>query len=1113
MQQKIKAIINISNNLYSQNEIQKSILLNELIYVKGLVGSGKSYRIASLYKNLNLNFFIILNNSEEASYYLNDFENFLPKDEVLFFPSSFKKEATQEVYENSNILSRSEVLKKIKNKTKSKLIVSYSEAIFEKIISQNILNKKTLYFDKVKSFSLDSINELLFKLGFNRVPFVSTPGEFSIRGGILDIYSFSYNHPYRLEFFDDKVERICSFNIETQISISAFENITILPNTSNIDFSKKRNSFFDFFPENTVYIFNDFDRTINSLKKLYANAEKLYKSKKTKDYSPETLFISDNEIIDKIKNKNAILFESSIYIKKLKKIHVKQYPQPSFNKKFNFLINHLNNNSDKGFKNIIFCSNENQAKRFHDIFQEMEVNVKYKTIIKPIYKGFEDEEAKISFFTDHQIFERYHKYKLRNNYSNFQNLSLKEINKLNKGDYVTHIDHGIGKFAGLLKIKINNSLQESVKILYGDSDILYLSIHSLYKISKYNGKDGAIPKIYKLGSKAWKNLKIKTKKKVKKIAFDLIKLYAKRKEKIGFAFNPDSYLQWELEASFLFEDTPDQTKTTKDVKTDMESPHPMDRLICGDVGFGKTEIAIRAAFKAVDNNKQVAVLVPTTILAFQHYNSFLERLKNFPITIDYLNRFRSSKEKNQISEKLSLGKIDIIIGTHQIVNNINFKDLGLLIVDEEQKFGVSVKEKLRNLKVNVDVLTLTATPIPRTLQFSLISARDLSIISTPPPNRYPIQTEIIRFDEKIIKDAIVYEMQRGGQVFFIHNLVSNINEVFEFIERLVPDAKIVIGHGQMDGKKLEKTMLEFIKGKHDVLIATTIIENGLDVPNANTIFINNANNFGLSDLHQMRGRVGRSNKKAFCYLIAHENSNITKEASKRIKAIEENSNLGSGINIAMKDLEIRGAGNLLGADQSGFINEMGFETYQKILQEAIDELKEKEFKDLYKSEKIDHQYYVKDIQIDTDLEILIPDDYISDTSERLSQYQELSKIKDEEKIENFKIKLQDRFGEIPIPTYELIETVKLKWGLKKIAIERAVIKNNQFVGYFINDKNNPFFNSPIFSSLISKIQTLNKIVSIKEKETKKGLRLLLIIDNIKNIKNLNKLINKLVSLQ
>ena len=1083
---------------------------NELIYIKGLVGSGKSFRISSLYKSSNLNFFIILNNLEQASYYLNDFENFLPKDDVLFFPSSFKKEVTQEVYDNSNILLRSDVLKKIKNKTKSKLIVSYSEAIFEKIVSQKTLDKKTLYIDKEKSFSLDSINELLFELGFNRVPFVSTPGEFSIRGGILDIYSFSYNHPYRLEFFDDKVERICSFNVENQLSINAFENLSILPNTSNIDFSKQRHSIVDFFPENTVYVFNDFDKTINSLKKLYANAKKINKTKEVQ--LPESLFINDIEIIDKIKNKNAILFESSIHIKKIKKIDIKQYPQPSFNKKFDFLINHLDNNTNKGFNNIIFCSNENQAKRFDDIFEEMEVNVKYKTIIKPIYKGFEDEEAKVSFFSDHQIFERYHKYKLRNNYSNFQNLSLKEVNKLNKGDYVTHIDHGIGKFAGLLKIKINNSLQEAVKILYGDSDVLYLSIHSLYKISKYNGKDGAIPKIYKLGSKAWKNLKLKTKKKVKKIAFDLIKLYAKRKEKIGFSFNPDTYLQWELEASFLFEDTPDQTKTTKDVKTDMESPHPMDRLICGDVGFGKTEIAIRAAFKAVDNNKQVAVLVPTTILAFQHYNSFSERLKNFPITIDYLNRFRSIKEKNGISEKLSLGKIDILIGTHQIVNNISFKDLGLLIVDEEQKFGVSVKEKLRNLKFNVDVLTLTATPIPRTLQFSLISARDLSIISTPPPNRYPIQTEIIRFDEKIIKDAIIYEMQRGGQVFFIHNLVSNISEVYEFIQRLVPDSKIVIGHGQMQGKKLENTMLEFIKGKHDILIATTIIENGLDVPNANTIFINNANNFGLSDLHQMRGRVGRSNKKAFCYLITPENSNITKEASKRIKTIEENSNLGSGINIAMKDLEIRGAGNLLGADQSGFINEMGFETYQKILKEAIDELKEKEFKELYKSEKKDNPYYVKDIQIDTDLEILIPDEYISDTSERLSLYQELSKIKNEEEIENFKMKLQDRFGEIPSPTYELIETVKLKWVLKKIAIEKVIIKNNQFTGYFINDKNNPFFNSSIFSDLISKIQTFNKTVSIKEKETKKGLRLLLIIDNIKNLKKVNEIVTELLRL-
>jgi len=1086
-------------------------LSNELIHIKGLVGSGKSFRIASAFKKSSHNFFIILTNAEQAAYYLNDFENILSKDEVLFFPSSFRKEATQEVYENSNILLRSEVLKKIKNK--NKLIVSYSEAIFEKIISQNTLNKNSLKIDRENTFSLDSINELLFKLGFNRVPFVSSPGEFSVRGGILDVYSFSYNHPYRLEFFDDKIERICSFNVETQLSINAFNSITILPNTSNVDFSNKRDSIIDFFPKNTVFVFNDFDQTMKTLNQLYIGAEKIYKSKKNNDYSPETLFINDFEIIDKIKNKNAIIFEPSIYIKKLKKIQINQNPQPSFNKKFNFLIDHLNKNNEKGFENIIFCSNENQAKRFHDIFQEMETPVNYKTIIKPLYKGFEDEEAQISYFTDHQIFERYHKYKLRKNYSNYQNLSLKEINKLNKGDYVTHIDHGIGKFAGLLKIEVNNSFQEAIKILYGDSDVLYLSIHSLYKISKYNGKDGAIPKIYKLGSKAWKNLKLKTKKKVKKIAFDLIKLYAKRKEKIGFSFNPDSYLQWELEASFLFEDTPDQTKTTNDVKSDMESPHPMDRLICGDVGFGKTEIAIRAAFKAVDNNKQVAILVPTTILAFQHYNSFSERLKNFPISIEYLNRFKSSKEKKEISEELSSGKIDILIGTHQIVNNnILFKDLGLLIVDEEQKFGVSVKEKLRNLKVNVDVLTLTATPIPRTLQFSLISARDLSIITTPPPNRYPIQTEIIRFDENIIKNAIIYEMQRGGQLFFIHNLVNNISEVFEFIQRLVPNAKIVIGHGQMEGKKLEKTMLEFIKGKHDVLIATTIIENGLDVPNANTIFINNANDFGLSDLHQMRGRVGRSNKKAFCYLITPENSNMTSEAGKRIKAIEQNSSLGSGINIAMKDLEIRGAGNLLGADQSGFINEMGFETYQKILREAINELKEKEFKELYKSEKLDDPYYVKDIQIDTDLEILIPDNYVSNTTERLSLYQELSTINDEDTLENFKLKLKDRFGVLPGSTIELIETIKLKWILKKIAIEKIVIKKNKFVGYFINDQNNPFFNSTIFSNLILKIQNLNKIVTIKEKETKKGLRLLLIINNIKNIKKLNEIINKLISL-
>jgi len=1082
-------------------------LSKDLIHIKGLIGSGKSFRMAAAYKKTKRNFFIILDNAEQAAYYLNDFENILSKDEILFFPPSFKKTTTQEVFENSNILLRSEVLKNINNRNKSKIIVSYSEAIFEKIISQNTLNKNTLKINKGDTFSLDSINEILFKMGFNRVPFVSSPGEFAIRGGILDIYSFSYKHPYRLEFFDDKIERVCSFNVESQLSINGLENITVLPNTSDINFPNKRKSILDFLPENTVFVFNDFDKTLKTLDHLYINAQKKYKSKKTNKYAPENLFIKDLEIIKKIKNKNVIIFETSIHIKKLKKIQISQNPQPAFNKKFNLLIDHLNKNHDKGFENIIYCSNKNQAKRFHDIFQEMETIVNYKTIIKPIYKGFEDEEALTAYFSDHQIFGRYHKYRLRANYSKYQNLSFKELNKLDIGDYVTHIDHGIGKFAGLQKIEINKTFQEAIKILYGDNDILFLSIHSLHKISKYNGKNGSIPKIYKLGSKAWRNLKIKTKKKVKEIAFDLIKLYAKRKEKIGFSFNPDSYLQWELEASFLFEDTPDQSKATEKVKSDMESPQPMDRLICGDVGFGKTEIAIRAAFKAVDNYKQVAILVPTTILAFQHFNSFSERLENFPVKVDYLNRFRSSKEKKEIIKELSTGKIDILIGTHQMVtNNVIFKDLGLLIVDEEQKFGVSVKEKLRNIKPNIDVLTLTATPIPRTLQFSLISARDLSIITTPPPNRYPIQTEIIRFNEKIIKDAIIYEMQRGGQIFFIHNLVSNISEISEFIQRLVPDAKVIIGHGQMNGKKVEKSILEFIKGKHDVLIATTIIENGLDIPNANTIFINNANNFGLSDLHQMRGRVGRSNKKAFCYFITP--TNTSKEAQKRIKTIEQYSNLGSGINIAMKDLEIRGAGNLLGGDQSGFINEMGFETYQKILQEAINELKEKEFKELDKLEKP----YVSDIQIDTDLEIMIPDNYISNVTERLSLYQELSKITSEKNLENFKSKLKDRFGKLPDSTLELIETVRLKWYFKKIAIEKVVIKENKCTGYFIKDQNSPFFKSEIFSNLISKIKNLDGRLTIKEKETNKGLRLMLLINKIKNIRELNEITNDLLNL-
>ena len=672
------------------------------------------------------------------------------------------------------------------------------------------------------------------------------------------------------------------------------------------------------------------------------------------------------------------------------------------------------------------------------------------------------------------------------------------------GDFVTHMDHGVGRFGGLQRIMVENSNQEVIKIVYAEGDILYLSIHSLHKISKFNGKDGHVPKIYKLGSKSWKVLKQKTKTKVKSIAFDLIKLYAKRREKIGYACSPDSYLQWELEASFLFEDTPDQSKTTQEIKSDMESERAMDRLICGDVGFGKTEVAIRSAFKAVDNSKQVAVLVPTTILTFQHFKTFSNRLKELPVRVDYLNRFRSSKEKKQILEDLASGKIDILIGTHQIANkSVIFKDLGLLIVDEEQKFGVSVKEQIRSLKTNIDVLSLTATPIPRTLQFSLMSARDLSIIATAPPNRYPIETEVIRFSESIIRDAIMYELKRSGQIFFIHNRVENITEVSGMLQRLIPDARIAIGHGQMNGKRLEKTLIGFMDGEYDILVATTIIENGLDVPNANTIFINNANNFGLSDLHQMRGRVGRSNKKAFCYFITPPFSSISSEAQKRINAIQHYSELGSGMQIAMKDLEIRGAGDLLGGEQSGFINEIGYDTYQKILEEAVQELKETEFKKLYENiEPSSLKNYIKNVQIDTDLEILFPETYINIISERLLLYKELSKISNEDMLVEFRNNLIDRFGPIPDQGNELLNSIRLKWLAVKIGIERYIIKQNKCLGYFIEDQQSNVFKTEAFGVFLTNVQKENSNISIKEKNNTNGLKLILVVENVKRIDQL-----------
>lgn len=883
----------------------------------------------------------------------------------------------------------------------------------------------------------------------------------------------------------------------------------IIPNFENKTSTKSRESFLEYIDSKTTIFIQNSTLFLNDLSKLYSKAEEKFSQLKSelKHAQPHELFSNDKEFLKQIEQFPVVDFSSSSVFKPNLSLDFSIKPQPSFNKQFDLLFQNLNENQSDGIQNYLFCSNEQQAKRFHDIFDsfhDSENNIKqYKTVVCSLFQGFIDPEAKIACYTDHQIFERYHKYSIKNGYSKKVTLSLKELNSLQVGDYVTHIDHGIGKFGGLQKIQVEGNTQEAIKLTYADNDIVYVSIHSLHKIAKYNGKDGAPPKIYKLGSGAWKALKQKTKARVKHIAFNLIQLYAKRRTEKGFACAQDSYLQHELESSFIYEDTPDQLKATIDVKTDMENDRPMDRLVCGDVGFGKTEVAIRAAFKAVDNSKQVAVLVPTTILAYQHYRTFKERLKDMPVSVNYINRFRSTKQKTEILQELESGKLDIIIGTHQLVNkNVKFKDLGLLIVDEEQKFGVNVKDKLKTITANVDTLTLTATPIPRTLQFSLMSARDLSVITTPPPNRYPIETQIISFNEEVIRDAVSFEIQRGGQVFFINNRIENIKEVAGMIQRLVPDAKVGIGHGQMEGKQLEEIMLAFMEGNFDVLVATTIIESGLDVPNANTIFINNANNFGLSDLHQMRGRVGRSNKKAFCYFICPPFSVMTEEARKRIQALEQHSDLGSGFNIAMKDLEIRGAGDLLGGEQSGFINEIGFETYQKIMQEAIEELKENEFKELYDTNENEpnQKEYVKEIQIDSDFELLFPDSYINSISERLILYHELSTLKTEEELQKYQVRLKDRFGELPKEALALLDSLRLKWKATYLGIEKIILKQNKMICYFIANQQSDFYQSNRFHSVLQFVQKNNQNCKMKEKDTKNGLRLLLTFEQVKSIK-------------
>lgn len=1099
-------------SLYSRSsqtrKLRDSIASSEnKIQVSGLVGSSLSLVIAETFSTSELPFLLIFNDKEEAAYHLNDLENLLGDQNVLFYPGSYRRPYQIEETDNANVLLRSEVLNRINSRKKPALIVTYPEALFEKVVTRKELERNTLKIAVNDQLSIDFVNEVLFEYRFKRTDFVTEPGEFSVRGGILDVFSFSNDEPYRIEFFGDEVDSIRTFDVESQLSLEQVKKVSIIPNIENKTVEEHRESFLKYINAKTVVFLKNEEIFSSVIDNLFKKATEAFEAinSEIKRAKPSELFCT-SELL------KAQLSEfTTVHLKNNKTplpsgaagggLSFSTKPQPSFNKQFNLLIENLNENTDKGYKNYIFCSSEQQAKRFHDIFEDAQQNVEqFETVVFPLFQGFIDEDLKIVCYTDHQIFERYHKFQLKNGYAKKQAITLKEITNLEVGDYVTHIDHGIGKFGGLQKIEVEGKMQEAIKLFYGERDILYLSIHSLHKISKYNGKDGKEPKIYKLGSDAWKKLKQKTKTRVKEIAFNLIELYAKRRTLKGFAFDPDSYLQAELESSFIYEDTPDQSTATEDVKKDMENERPMDRLVCGDVGFGKTEVAIRAAFKAVDNGKQVAVLVPTTILAFQHFKTFSERLADMPVKVDYLNRFRTAKERKTVLEELKNGKLDIVIGTHQLVNkSVAFKDLGLLIIDEEQKFGVAVKDKLKTIKENVDTLTLTATPIPRTLQFSLMAARDLSVITTPPPNRYPVETHVIRFGEESIRDAVRYEISRGGQVFFVHNRIENIKEVAGMLQRLVPDAKIGIGHGQMDGKKLEELMLRFMNNEFDVLVSTTIIESGLDVPNANTIFINNANNFGLSDLHQMRGRVGRSNKKAFCYFITPDYSAMTDEARKRITALEQFSELGSGINIAMKDLEIRGAGDLLGGEQSGFINEIGFETYQKILSEAIEELKEKEFKNLYEETEGPKKNFVKEMTIDTDFELLFPDDYVNNITERLNLYTKLNELKTEAELQKFEKELLDRFGEMPKEAEDLLNSVRIKWIAISMGLERLVMKQKKMVGYFVADQQSAFYQSAAFTKVLQYVQTHPQKVTMKEKQTRNGLRLLLTFEGISSV--------------
>ena len=1030
---------------------------------------------------------VVLEDKESAAYFMNDVEQTLVKNPrpTFLFPRSARVPYQEEVVENANIGMRAQVLNEINGGRDGCVIVTYPGALSEMVVTKKKLSSQTFTLALGDSFSLDFIDEVFMEYGFEKVDFVYEPGQYAMRGGIVDVFSFSLDYPYRIEFFGEEIDSIRKFDPVSQLSVGKLTRATVVPNVGKKMLHESKESFFSFIPQDTVIWMHD---VVSCEKGLSAELEKARAHYERLDGElehtpPEELYLDPGVFKSMIEDFRVVEFGGGTTFPDRVTLDYEMTEQPAFNKNFDMISSNLIANSRSGYVNVIVSGQATQLERIYDIFSDREDDAPYNPIAMELSEGFVDKTLKILVYTDHQLFDRYHRFKLKEGYKKSKEaLTIKELMALEVGDFVVHIDHGIGQFSGLHKIEVNGKDQEAIRLSYKGGDVLYVSIHSLHRISKFTSKEGTHPKVNKLGTATWAKTKAKTKSRVKQIAYDLLQLYAKRKASEGFAYTPDSYLQHELEASFMFDDTPDQHEATKAVKQDMERSMPMDRLVCGDVGFGKTEIAIRAAFKAATDGKQVAVLVPTTILSMQHARSFSRRLKDFPVTVDYINRFKTGKKLTETLKKVESGEVDILVGTHALVGKrVKFKDLGLLIIDEEQKFGVGVKDKLKTLKENVDTLTLTATPIPRTLQFSLMGARDLSIIRTPPPNRHPVETILTGFSEETIRDAVTYEVSRGGQVYFVHNRVGNIKDVAGMIQRLCPDVRIGIGHGQMEGKELEDVMARFIEGGYDVLVATTIIESGIDISNANTILINDAQKFGLSDLHQLRGRVGRSNRKAFCYLMAPPLSALPSESRKRLQALEQFSDLGSGVQIAMRDLDIRGAGDLLGAEQSGFISDIGFEMYQRILSDAVKELKEEKFKDLFEEERRETGNYVEETVLETDLALLIPDDYVSDIPERITLYRKLDGLDSEHDLEGFKVMLEDRFGPVPKETEELLDTIRLRWLSRILGMEKVILKSEVLIAAFVSEEESPYFQGPMFAMILNYLKHNTKDTSMYQR--------------------------------